>query len=272
MRQYIRPKKHLGQHFLRDENIAKKIANSLSIHEDYKLVVEIGPGTGALTKWLIHDQPYEWAGVEVDDESIAYLQQEFKEHNLNIIKQDFLKLDINGSFGNNSFAVIGNFPYNISSQILFKVLEYRYQIPELVGMFQKEVGVRIATPPGSKKYGILSVLTQAFYDVELLFYVSELVFEPPPKVQSVVIKMKRKGHYALDCDEKLFFQVVKTAFNQRRKMLSNALKALHVNWGALPYPLAGKRAEQLGVADFVLIAQQVQIGDSGKYTDEKSGA
>lgn len=272
MSQFIRPKKHLGQHFLRDENIARKIANSLSGHDAYNTVLEIGPGTGALTKWLISDRPYQWVGVEVDDESISYLQERFREHNLNILNQDFLKLDIKECFANNSFAVIGNFPYNISSQILFKVLEFRHQIPELVGMFQKEVGVRIASAPGSKKYGILSVLTQAFYDVELLFYVSESVFDPPPKVKSVVIKMTRKQHKTLNCDETLFSRVVKMAFNQRRKMLRNALSAMHINWEALPDIWAEKRAEQLDVADFVLIAQQVQTGLPGRYSDGKTGA
>ncbi len=254
---YVRPKKHLGQHFLHDENIARKVAGSLSGHGNYTRVLEVGPGTGALTKWLIGNQAFTWVGVEVDVESVVYLKEHYKQLDPFIIQKDFLGLNVNDHFSDHNFAVIGNFPYNISTQILFKVLENRHQIPELVGMFQKEVGVRIATGPGSKTYGILSVLTQAFYDVELLFHVSEQVFTPPPKVKSVVIRLRRKQNITLNCDEKVFFQVVKTAFNQRRKMLRNAIKVMNVNWDMLPDGWAGMRAEQMAVADFVAISQQV---------------
>ncbi len=257
MSQYVRPKKHLGQHFLHDENIARKVAGSLSGYGDYTRVLEVGPGTGALTKWLINNQAFKWIGIEVDAESVAYLKENYKELDPYIIQKDFLALNVKEYFNDQSFAVIGNFPYNISTQIVFKVLENRHQIPELVGMFQREVGVRIATGPGSKTYGILSVLTQAFYDVDLLFHVSEQVFTPPPKVKSVVIRLIRKQNFKLDCDEKVFFQVVKTAFNQRRKMLRNAIKIMNVNWDALPDGWAGKRAEQMAVADFVAICQHV---------------
>lgn len=255
MNHFLRPKKHLGQHFLHDDNIARKVAASLTGYGGYSHVLEVGPGTGALTKWLINNPAYSWAGVDVDIDSVAFLQDSLKAFNPHIIHDDFLKLDLNKCFDGDSFAVIGNFPYNISSQILFKVLEYRHLVPELVGMFQREVGVRIVTGPGSKIYGILSVLTQAFYDVELLFFLGEKVFIPAPKVKSVVIRMKRKERFELDCDEKLFFRVVKAAFNQRRKTLRNALKQNAINWDALPVAWAGKRAEQLGFADFMLLSQ-----------------
>ncbi len=260
MNHFLRPKKHLGQHFLHDENIARKVAASLTGFGGYSHVLEVGPGTGALTKWLITNPAYHWAGVDVDDESVAFLKESLKDFHPRIIHADFLKLDLSKCFDGDRFAVIGNFPYNISTQILFKVLENRQLVPELVGMFQREVGVRIVTEPGSKVYGILSVLTQAFYDVELLFYVGEKVFIPAPKVKSVVIRMQRKERIQLDCDENVFFRVVKTAFNQRRKTLRNALKPVAINWDALPAAWGGKRAEQMCVADFVQMCQHAYTG------------
>lgn len=250
---YVRPKKHLGQHFLKDENIARKIAESLSGFGDYKQVLEIGPGTGVLTKHLLEQGKYDLSVVEVDTESIEYLKQHYPQLKGKIIQGDFLKLDLNfPPFGGieGGFGVIGNFPYNISSQIFFKVLEHRNQVPEVVCMIQKEVAQRIASPPGNKEYGILSVFLSAFYDIEYLFTVNETVFIPPPKVKSAVIRLRRNAVAALDCDEKQFFTVVKTAFNQRRKTLRNALKNLTFAPGS-ENSLFTKRAEQLSVQDFV---------------------
>jgi 16S rRNA (adenine1518-N6/adenine1519-N6)-dimethyltransferase len=251
--QPVRPKKHLGQHFLRDASVAERVARSLSGHGGYGLVLEVGPGTGALSDFLIRDPRFRWMGIEVDRESVAWWRDTYPDLKDNVLEADFLKLDIPGTIGPEPFAVAGNFPYNISTQILFKVLEHRQQVPELVGMFQKEVAQRVAVGPGSKTYGILSVLCQAFYDVELLFQVSEHVFVPPPKVKSAVIRMRRKENFSLGCDEKLFFSIVKTAFNQRRKTLRNALRSMQINWDRLPEKLPGLRAERLGVADFVEI-------------------
>ncbi len=242
----VRAKKHLGQHFLKDENIARKIAESLTGHGDYKQVLEIGPGTGMLTKYLLEKNDIDVSVVEVDRESVDFLKQNFPQLKGKIFEGDFLKMDINLS----RYAIIGNFPYNISSQIFFKTLEHRNQIPEVVCMIQKEVAQRIASPPGSKEYGILSVLLSAFYDIEYLFTVNETVFVPPPKVKSAVIRLKRNNTAALDCDEKQFFNVVKTAFNQRRKTLRNALKSLTFAPVA-ESNLFNKRAEQLSVAEFV---------------------
>ncbi len=255
---HIHPKKALGQHFLADANIARNIAGSLTGHGDYKVVIEVGPGTGMLSRFLINNKDYRWVGLEVDREAIAYLQERFHDFKDNIIEADFLRADLQQFSQDGQLAVIGNFPYNISSQILFRVLHMRLQIPEMVGMFQKEVARRIASPPGSKEYGILSVLTQAFYDVEILFNVEPHVFVPPPKVQSSVIRCRRKIKSSLDCDEKMFFTVVKTAFNQRRKTLRNSLKGMDICWDKLPAGLHGKRPEQLGVFDFVAITNRAK--------------
>lgn len=260
---FVRPKKHLGQHFLKDASVAQRVAGSLTGHGGYKLVVEVGPGTGALSKFLIGHPEFRWVGVDVDRDAIAFLRTSHPGLMDQILEADFLRLDVTRHFGEESFAVVGNFPYNISSQILFKVLELRYRVPEMVGMFQKEVAQRIATGPGSKTYGILSVLTQAFFDVELLFQVSEHVFDPPPKVKSAVIRLQRKAEFHLDCDEKLFFTVVKTAFNQRRKTLRNALRPMNVNWDLLPVDMPGLRAERLGVDEFVNITRSLKpAGDN----------
>lgn len=244
----VKPKKHLGQHFLTDQNIAAKIANCLS--NKYKTVCEVGPGTGVLTKPLLKNQSIEkLILVEIDSESVDYLKHHFSDERINILETDFLRFDLQ-QVSDKPFALIGNFPYNISSQIFFKVLENRELIPEAVGMIQKEVAERIASPPGNKTYGILSVLLQAWFDIEYCFTVSENVFFPPPKVKSAVIRLQRNKTTKLDCDEKLFFTVVKTGFNHRRKTLRNALKPLLMD-NKIDHPLFSKRAEQLGVSEFV---------------------
>ena len=251
---YVRPKKHLGQHFLKDDNIAKKIV--LSLHDNSN-VLEIGPGTGILTKHLLEIQNINLKLIEVDKESVDYLVLQYPELKEQILFADFLRYDLKGLFGD-SFSVIGNFPYNISTQILFKVLDYRNQITEVVGMFQKEVAERIASGPGKKVYGILSVLMQAFYNIEYLFTVNESVFVPPPKVKSAVIRFVRNDVKALDCDEKLFFSVVKTGFNQRRKTLRNALSSFRFADHPDITVLLTKRAEQLYVKDFIFLTKNVE--------------
>jgi 16S rRNA (adenine1518-N6/adenine1519-N6)-dimethyltransferase len=249
----VRAKKHLGQHFLMDDNIAAKIVASL---KENKQVLEIGAGTGILTKHLIQIKDINLKVIEIDRESVEYLLQQYPELNGKIISFDFLHYDLKSLFDNN-FSIIGNFPYNISTQILFKVLDCRDIINEVVGMFQKEVAVRIASGPGTKDYGILSVLLKAFYNTEYLFTVNENVFIPPPKVKSAVIRVTRNEVNKLDCDEKLFFTVVKTAFNQRRKTLRNALSSLQFNTDEKLVYLFTKRAEQLGVEEFIYITQHV---------------
>lgn len=257
MTHFVSPKKHLGQHFLRDENIAKKIVSSLS-KKNYSLIIEVGAGTGVLTKYLLQEKSFDTYVVEIDRESIRFLKKNFPQLEGKIINKDILDFDssfLPSTVNHQPFAVIGNFPYNISSQILFIVLEYRNQIPEVVGMFQKEVAERIASPPGNKTYGILSVLMQAFYEIEYLFTVHENVFYPPPKVKSGVIRLTRNSTEKLNCDEKLFFTVVKTAFNQRRKTLRNALSKFGIK--NLPAEILNKRAEQLSVNDFVNLTQEI---------------
>jgi 16S rRNA (adenine1518-N6/adenine1519-N6)-dimethyltransferase len=247
----VRAKKHLGQHFLKDENIAAQIAGSLS--PTAKQVLEIGPGTGVLTKYLLKQNFEKFAAVEIDRESAAFLRINYPQLGDGLIEADVLKMDIASVFEGH-FSVIGNFPYNISSQILFRVLENHEQVNEAVGMFQKEVAVRIAAPPGKKDYGILSVLLQAWYDIEYLFTVEPTVFTPPPKVQSAVIRLHRNARTELGCSEKFLLQVVKTAFNQRRKTLHNALKPL----GDYNGEFAGKRAEQLSVEQFISLTNTMQ--------------
>jgi len=255
----VRPKKHLGQHFLRNETIAQKIAGSLTGHGDYKTVIEIGPGTGVLSKYLFDSPSCKWIGVEIDKESVEYLKTHYPENSQNILESDFLKMDLSDLVANDNLAIIGNFPYNISSQILFKILENRHLVSEMVGMFQKEVAQRIVAGPGGKTPGILSILCQAFYDVEYLLTVDQNDFHPPPAVKSAVIRFKRNNTVSLDCDEKLFFRVVKTAFNQRRKTLRNALKSMNLKWeSTIIAPLKGKRAEELKVEDYVLLVKSLQ--------------
>lgn len=245
----VRAKKHLGQHFLKDENIARNIAESLTGYGNYKTILEIGPGMGVLTKFLLERKDFEIFVAEIDRDSVAYLKTHYPSLSPNIIEGDFLRMSLEDKF-KEPFAVIGNFPYNISSQIMFRILENRDLIPEAAGMFQKEVAERIAAPPGSKTYGILSVLLQAFYKIEYLFTVHEHVFSPPPKVKSAVIRLQRNDTSALSCDEKKFFSVVKMAFNQRRKTLRNSLKQMGYSSEALSDPIFEKRPEQLSVKDF----------------------
>ncbi|MEK6616788.1 MAG: 16S rRNA (adenine(1518)-N(6)/adenine(1519)-N(6))-dimethyltransferase RsmA [Bacteroidota bacterium] len=268
---HVSPKKHLGQHFLRDENIAKKIVGSLSRKNNYKTVVEVGAGTGALTKYLLQESRVlgrETYIVEIDRESVSFLKKNYPELEGRIIEKNFLEFDSSWLTSApeylGPFAIIGNFPYNISSQILFKVLEYRNQIPEVVGMFQKEVAERIASPPGNKTYGILSVLMQAFYKIEYLFTVNPQVFNPPPKVKSAVIRLTRNDTKKLDCDEELFFKVVKAGFNQRRKTLRNSLSSWgRVQGGELKESILLKlRAEQLSVNDFVMLTKLIELSPS----------
>lgn len=251
----VRAKKFLGQHFLTDESIAERIARSLTGRTANLL--EIGPGMGVLTKYLVDDARYRFKAIELDTESVDYLHRHYP--TLDVIEGDFLRLDLSKIFDNATFSIIGNFPYNISSQILFRVFEQRGSVPEVVGMFQKEVAERVAAGPGSKTYGILSVLLSAFYNIEYLFTVNENVFNPPPKVKSAVIRLTRNDVAKLDCDEKLFVQVVKTGFNQRRKTLRNALKPLNLSLDNIPDDLLAKRAEQLSVADFTLITNKLSV-------------
>lgn len=244
----VKAKKHLGQHFLTDENIAKKIVDGLSF-QDYQDVLEVGPGTGVLTKYLL-EKPTETFVAEIDTESIEYLKLHYSKLQNHHFTGDFLKLNVPEIF-QNQVAVIGNFPYNISSQILFKIIDNYQQIPEMVGMFQKEVAERTAAVPRTKDYGILSVLVQAYYDVKYLFTVHENVFNPPPKVKSGVIKMTRNRKEGLEGNEILFKQIVKTGFNQRRKKLSNALKPLNIPESLKNNAFMDKRAEELSVEDFI---------------------
>ena len=250
----VKAKKHLGQHFLKDLNIAQKIADTLSL-ANYKKVVEIGAGMGVLTQFLLKKDTEVYV-VEIDKESVAYLEAHYPELRGKIIADDFLKYDIAG-YLREPFAIIGNFPYNISTQIVFKLLELRDYVPEFSGMFQKEVAERICEREGSKTYGILSVLVQAFYEATYLFTVSEGVFNPPPKVKSGVLRLVRKPNYHLDCDEALFFTIVKTAFNQRRKTLRNSLKPLLTNESLKKNSIFDKRQEQLPWQDFVFITKEI---------------
>lgn len=260
----VRAKKHLGQHFLKDEAIAERIADTLSLN-GYKNVLEIGPGMGVLTKHLLK-RDLDLVAMDLDAESIVYLNHSFplehaeilqKNNRLNVIEADFLKFDLTELYGDEPFAITGNFPYNISSQIVFKMLEMRKQIPEFSGMFQKEVAQRICEKPGSKTYGILSVLVQAFYDAEYLFTVPPTVFDPPPKVDSGVLRLTRRDERKLACDERLFFKVVKTAFNQRRKTIRNSLKTFGLSDNLKEDTIFDQRPEQLSVADFVTLTQKI---------------
>ncbi len=251
----VRAKKHLGQHFLKDENIAKKIADTLT-EKGYDTVLEIGPGMGVLTKYLL-GKKFTTHVIEIDTESVEYLKAHYLNLADRIISKNFLKIDISDYFQDKPFAIIGNFPYNISSQILFKTLANKHQIPEFSGMFQKEVAKRIAEKPGSKVYGIISVLTQAFYDVEYLFTVPPSVFNPPPKVDSGVIRLIRKENYILPVDEQLFYKVVKTAFNQRRKTIRNSLKSLNLSDKLREDAIFAQRPEQLSVQEFISLTQKI---------------
>ena len=282
----VRPKKALGQHFLVDLNIARKIVDSLSTNHD--VVIEVGAGMGVLTQYLIENQLDKLQVVEIDKESVEFLKKKFPELEGHLILGDFLKCDLlsfrpkrnemerSGEILNNTMqmekedfsiplrctrndtAVIGNFPYNISSQIFFQILKYRNNVSECVGMIQKEVAERLAAGPGSKTYGILSVLLQAWYDIEYLFTVNENVFNPPPKVKSAVIRLKRNNVKELDCDEKLFVTVVKQAFNQRRKTLRNSLRSM-IPADIIGNEIFNKRPEQLSVAEFVELTRKFEV-------------
>ena len=255
----VRPKKKLGQHFLTDLNIAEKIADLLEF-ENYQKVLEIGPGTGVLTQFLI-PKTNALHLVEIDQESIQFLQTNYSSEEIHLIEADFLKLDLNGIFSSEPFAIIGNFPYNISSQIVFKVLENRIQIPFFTGMFQKEVAERICEPPGSKKYGILSVLSQLYYETEYLFTVPPTVFNPPPKVDSAVIRLTRKQNIDLDCDEALLKKVVKLSFQQRRKTLRNSLKTLNLPDNLREDSIFDLRPEKLSGDDFIHLTKRIGHGN-----------
>ena len=246
----VKAKKHLGQHFLKDISIAEEIVNQITLKEN--TILEIGPGMGILTQFLITEN-IDLHVIEIDKESVFYLRLHYPE--LKIIEGDFLKLNLN-TFENN-ISIIGNFPYNISSQILFKAFDNRDQVTEVVGMFQKEVAERIASIKGKKK-GILSVLLQSFYDIEYCFEVDNYLFDPPPKVKSGVIKMKRNSRKKLECDEKIFIKIVKAGYNQRRKTLRNSLKSFTLNSNSEIEILLQKRAEQLDVEDFILLTKNVQ--------------
>ncbi len=249
----VKAKKHLGQHFLKDENIAKKIVESLSF-EGYNHVLEVGPGTGVLTKYLL-EKNGTLKLAEIDQESIDYLIQNYEDITDQNFVGDFLKADLQTLF-QDQVAVIGNFPYNISSQILFKMVDHFEIIPEMVGMFQKEVAERTAAVPRTKDYGILSVLIQAYYDVTYLFTVSENVFNPPPKVKSGVIRLVRNVKNGLSGHEDLFKKIVKAGFNQRRKKLSNALKVLGIPEHLKTHDFMDKRAEELSVEDFIAFTKE----------------
>ncbi len=252
----VKAKKHLGQHFLEDETIAQDIADSLSL-KGYKDVLEIGPGMGVLTKYLLKKDITTHV-IEIDRESVEYLKNNYLNLADRIIEKDILKYDLSLVFKDRPFAIIGNFPYNISTQIVFKTLELRHQIPEFSGMFQKEVAKRICSKEGSKVYGILSVLTQAFYNAEYLFTVPPTVFNPPPKIDSGVLRLTRKENFILPCDEKLLFKVVKTGFQQRRKTLRNSLKTFNLSDNLKANTIFGQRPEQLSVAEFIELTTLIQ--------------
>ena len=251
--QQVRAKKFLGQHFLKDLSVAQRIAETIPAGR----VLEIGPGMGVLTQYLLKNPNLQTTAIEIDRESVAYLKEWYPE--LHLIEGDFLKLDLNIIYPDGEFCVIGNYPYNISSQIFFKVLDNKDRIPICSGMIQKEVAERIASKPGKKAYGILSVLLQAYYDIEYLFTVDEHVFNPPPKVKSAVIRMTRNNRQELGCNEALFKNVIKTAFNQRRKQMRNSLMQLvGKDNPILNEPIFTKRPEQLSVEEFIALTQLIQ--------------
>ncbi len=255
-RDKVRAKKHLGQHFLKDEGIAYNIVKAFTDECKTNVVLEIGPGMGVLTKYLLEQKTFETHAIDIDKESIVWLKEHFPALENKLIEGDFLHLNLADLF-KEPFSLIGNFPYNISSQIVFKIIENKNQIPLMVGMFQKEVGERFSANPRSKEYGILSVLTQAYYDVEYLFTVSETVFDPPPKVKSGVIRLKRRTT-DFDVPEKMLFKVVKAGFNQRRKKLRNALQQFHIKDEILQASgFSDKRAEELSVENFVTLTHLV---------------
>jgi len=261
----VKPKKHLGQHFLKDKNIARKIAGTLQT-DSFDVILEIGPGTGVMTSFLLQLYDKKVYVVEIDRESVHYLKEHFPALKDKIIEADFLKLDLSKTFNQKSLGIIGNFPYNISTQIVFKVLEHKEMIPEFSGMFQKEVSERIVAQHGNKTYGILSVLVQTYYKTEYLFTVNENVFYPPPKVKSGVIRLTRKEKTP-DIDYTFFKQLVKTAFNQRRKTLRNSLKSYNLSENLKQARIFAKRPEQLSPEEFVQLAQIIQDDTTKSHTN-----
>lgn len=254
----VRAKKHLGQHFLTDKRIAAKIVDGLVHTDQYRQVLEVGPGMGILSDILLERAHLETYMIDIDTESYHFLNAKYPQMGNRLINGDFLAMDLRAVFSG-KFAVIGNFPYNISSQILFKILAHRDQVVEMVGMFQKEVAERCASGSGTKDYGILSVLIQAYYDIDYLFTVKPGTFNPPPKVNSGVIRLSRNATETLPCDEKLFWAVVKSGFNQRRKTLRNALSGVVPKMKMDEHPFFDQRAEQLSVADFISLTQHVSV-------------
>ncbi|MDH5599134.1 MAG: 16S rRNA (adenine(1518)-N(6)/adenine(1519)-N(6))-dimethyltransferase RsmA [Cyclobacteriaceae bacterium] len=254
----VKPKKHLGQHFLHEMSIAEKISDAISDHSGYRQLIEIGPGTGALTQFLIK-KPFELHLFEVDGESVVYLNEHYPQLKSRLYQKDFLKANLLDQFSE-PFGIIGNFPYNISSQIFFKILESKDRVTEVVCMLQKEVGERLAAGPRSKTYGILSVLLQAYFTINKLFIVKPGSFNPPPKVDSIVIKLVRNEVKSLDCDEALFKKVVKQGFQNRRKTLRNALKPLNLSEETSALEVLNKRAEELTVNDFINLTNQIELG------------
>lgn len=252
----VRAKKHLGQHFLNDKNAAQRIVNALDTNLGFKQVLEVGPGMGVLSDFLLQNLSYETYLIDVDEESIAFLADKYPDLGDRLIHGDFLQLDFATHF-EDKMAVIGNFPYNISSQILFKILDERQKVVQMVGMFQKEVAERCVAKPGNKEYGILSVFLQAYYDVEYLFTVKAGAFNPPPKVLSGVMRMTRNTVEKLDCDERVFWRVVKAGFNQRRKTLRNALSGVIPKDKMSDNPLYELRAERLEVSDFITLTNEI---------------
>ena len=253
----ITAKKSYGQHFLKNDSIAERIAKSLQQAQKTGLILEVGPGTGMLTRQLLALPDCELYAVEADSDMTEYLKKHYPALDGRLIEQDFLAFNAQKTFGDRPFCLAGNFPYNISTQILFKLLDMRAQVPEMVGMFQKEVADRVVAPPGSKVYGITSVLLQPFYRTEYLFTVERGSFNPPPKVLSAVIRLTRKEDFSLPCNEKLFRQVVKTAFNQRRKMLRNTLKSFFPDRNLQDDPFFQQRPEVLGWEQYVQLTQQI---------------
>lgn len=266
----VRPKKHLGQHFLTDLSIAKRIADAITT-EEAKITLEVGPGTGVLTNYLLEREDLDLYAVEVDDESITYLNEYYPALTPHLMNVDFLRLDLEELFKGEKVNVVGNFPYNISSQIYFKILEYKNIVPQSVGMIQKEVAMRIVSPPGSKEYGILSVFLQAYYTIEYLFTVEPVVFNPPPKVRSAVIRLTRNDREKLDCNEKLFREVVKGTFLHRRKMIRNSITTAFGEFDQ-PHEFFTLRPEQLSVEQFVELTNFVEqhrvIKTQNKYGNE----
>lgn len=253
----VKPKKYLGQHFLTNPNIAKRIADSLSHHGGYPLLLEIGPGTGILTQYLLNDNRFSLKALDIDPESISYLKKKYKDHTDLFIRQDFLKSELD-QYPVKSMGIIGNFPYNISSQIFFHILHYHDKVTEIVCMLQKEVADRIASPYGSRSYGILSVLLQTFYDIEFMFSVKPSAFHPPPRVTSGVIHLQRNQRTRLPCKKEFYFKVVKHVFQKRRKTLRNALKPINLPASVQNDPVLSKRPEQLSVDEFLSLTNKLE--------------